>query len=71
MYIFLKGTVDVTANVNAWSNDDPFLLVFNSEDHNGWGITKTISEDETKTMNKEKAKEFYLIALNLLGISAV
>lgn len=69
MYIFQNGTVDVTANSNAWSDDDPFLLVFNSEDHNGWGITKAISEDEAKAINEDKAQEFYLKALNLLGIN--
>lgn len=71
MYMFEKGTVDITANVNRWAADPPFLFVFASEDHNGWGITKAISENEVKEMNEDKAKEFYLIALNLLGISAV
>ena len=69
LYIFSKGTVDVTANRNAWSDDDPFLLAFHSEDHNGWGITKSISATEAKDMTKDKALAFYIKSLDLLGIA--
>ncbi|KPU82156.1 hypothetical protein JI57_04640 [Psychromonas sp. PRT-SC03] len=69
IYLFLKGTVDVTPNTDIWSSD-PFFMVLNSYDHNGWGVTKAISDDEAKGMTEKIAKDFYVTSLGLLGISA-
>lgn len=67
MYKFEKGVVDITANINPWS-DKEFLLEFKSKNNNGWNITKEITQAEVVAMTETIATEFYHTALNYLGL---
>jgi hypothetical protein len=68
MYKFEKGIVDITANLNPWSTESEFLLIFKSKNHNGWNITKEITKSEVVAMTEATATDFYHTALNYLGI---